>query len=49
MEKLNYHVLYSEVSNNHAGWNKSAGWKIYPQLINMQAGIIMQVGKILTI
>ena len=32
-------VKYFKVSNNHAGWNKSAGWQNFKKLINMQDGI----------
>ena len=42
-------ALYSSVPNNCVGWNKCAGWNFHPKLINVQAGIIVQVGKILNI
>ena len=40
---------YSSVPNNCVGWNKCAGWNFHLKLINVQAGIIVQVGKILNI
>ena len=40
---------YSSVSNNCVGWNKCVGWNFHPKLINVQAGIIVQVGKFLNI
>ena len=41
--------MYSSVSNNCVGWNKCAGWNFHPKSINVQAGIIVLVGKILNI
>ena len=43
------HIWYSSVPNNCVGWNKCAGWNFHPKLINVQAGIIVQVGKFLNI
>ena len=40
---------YSSVPNNCVGWNKCLGWNFHPKLINVQAGIIVQVGKFLNI
>jgi len=35
--------------NNHAGWNNSAGWKIFKKSIIMQVVIKVQVGNFLEI
>ena len=41
--------MYFSLLNDNAGWNNSAGWKIFKKLIIMQVGIKVQVGNFLEI